>query len=164
MREPYGEGPASHPDPKPCVRNPRGTGRSVGRGTREAGIELRNHVLREVRAQSVQRDEGNIARVAVVARPEAAPAQSETRCARGNSGNGTASPRVRLQKQAGCQRSQVVMVACYGTGSRTGVWYQRSDRTKGVRIPWRRLWREDAWPRRTCCGRPWPGFNTGGPR
>ena len=22
MKEPYGEGLASHPDPKPCVRNP----------------------------------------------------------------------------------------------------------------------------------------------
>jgi hypothetical protein len=51
-----------------------------------------------------------------------------------------------------------------GTGSRTGVWYHGSDRTKGAQVLRRRSWREATWPRRTRCSRPRPGHRTGDTR
>src|SRR5262245_29270093 len=42
MKEPYIEGPATHDDPESCGCIPRGSARSVDRGTCGLGIEPRN--------------------------------------------------------------------------------------------------------------------------
>ncbi len=47
MKEPHREGVAHRPDPESCVGVPQGRRRSVDRGTRRPGIELRNHEIRD---------------------------------------------------------------------------------------------------------------------
>ena len=162
MKEPYGEGPASHPIPKQCVRNPRGAGRSVGRGTHEPGIELRNQDANGTQMPNLFNR--------VKARPEGPLWQGPRRSPR--------SRRPGAREETSGSEPRDPVYACIagrppkangrtggiGAGSRTGEWYLRSDRTKGARIPWRRTWREAARPRRTRCRRPRPGFKTGGAR
>jgi hypothetical protein len=163
MKEPHGEGLASHPDPKPCVRNPKGAGRSVGRGTREAGIELRNHVLREVGPNLFN---------GVKAIPQGSMMLRDPRRRPRSLRPGTREETQETEPRDpvyACNAGQLPKAhsrdgGMNDMGSRTGVWYQRSDRTKGARIPWRRSWREAAWPRRTRCSRPRPGYKTGGSR
>jgi hypothetical protein len=46
MKAPYVEGVANHDGPESCDRAPRGTGRSVDRGTHGQGIEPRNQPIR----------------------------------------------------------------------------------------------------------------------
>lgn len=163
MKEPHGKGPASHPDPEPCARNPQGAGRSVGRGTRESGIELRNRFCsghkgptRTVggRLHRTGRSWRDLRR-----RPRSRrPGTLEETLGSEPRGPVYACKAGRLPKAYGRDGG------ANGTGSRTGVWYQRSDRTKGARFPWRRSWREATRPRRTRCSRPRPGFKTGGAR
>ncbi len=46
MKEPYGEGLATHAGPESCVWHPRGCRRSVDRGTCGLGIEPRKTLIR----------------------------------------------------------------------------------------------------------------------
>lgn len=63
MKDTVWERPSQPPSPEPCGGNPQGVRRSVGRGTREAGIELRNRRLGD--AQPVRNGEGNTDRSAM---------------------------------------------------------------------------------------------------
>ena len=167
MKELYGEGLASHPDPKPCGRNPQGAGRSVGRGTREAGIELRNHAIPGTsKAQPVGKGEGNTAR-AVWLGPRRRPRSQRPGTREETSGSEPRDP-VYARHAGRPPKVHSRTGGTYGTGGQTSAWYLRSNRTKGARIPRRRLWREGARPRgskvnqttpraqnRCCCDRCW---------
>lgn len=163
MKEPYREGLASHPNPEPCARNPQGTGRSVGRGTREPGFELRNHGEFGTKGPNRYRLVKAISQGPIWRGLRRRPRSQRPGAREETSGSEPRGPVYacnagRLPKASGRDGDM------YGTGSRTGVWYLRSDRTKGARIPWRRSWREAARPRRTRCRRPRPGSKTGGAR
>lgn len=163
MKEPYGEGPASHPDPEPCARNPQGAGRSVGRGTREPGFELRNHgefgkEWPNPYWRGKATPQGPSGRG-----PRRRPRSRRPGAREETSGSEPRGP-VCACKAGRLPKAHGRDGGVNGTGSRTGVWYLRSDRTKGARFPWRRSWREAARPRRTRCSRPRPGFKTGGAR
>lgn len=162
MKEPYGEGPASHPTPKPCAGNPQGAGRSVGRGTHEAGIELRNQG-----PIGKQMPNPYSSVKAIPERPLWLGLRRSPRSQRPGTREETSRSEPRgpvYACKAGRPSKAYGRTGGIGAGSRTGVWYQRSDRTKGARRPWRRSWREDTRPRRTRCRRPRPGFKTGGAR
>ncbi len=162
MKEPYGEGLTSHSDPKPCARNPKGAGRSVGRGTRKPGIELRNHGEFGKQMPNLYRLRKAIPDGPQWFGPSRSPRSQRPGACEETSGSEPRDPAYACN--AGRPPKAYGRTGGNGAGSRTGVWYQRSDRTKGARIPWRRSWREDTRPRRTRCSRPRPGFKTGGAR
>src|SRR5262245_50914581 len=81
MREPYIEGPATHDDPESCGCIPRGSARSVDRGTRGLGIEPRNQVDR---GADVVTEGGRPHEQAQQRECLLDPARSETPCTRGS--------------------------------------------------------------------------------
>jgi hypothetical protein len=162
MKESYGEGLASHSNPKPCVWNPQGAARSVGRGTREPGIELRNRAKFGTKGPRLYKVRKAIPYGSQWLDPRRRPRSQRPGAREEPSGSESRDPVYTCK--AGRPSKAYCRTGGVGAGSRTGVWYQRSDRTKGARMPWRRSWREDARPRRTCCSRPRPGFKTGGAR
>ena len=85
MREPYGEDPASRPDPESCVRTGNGAGEAL------TGAYVGPVSSCEIRSSGVptllSEAEGHTGGRAIGERPPD-PAQSETRCRRGNSTRG----------------------------------------------------------------------------
>src|SRR5262249_46593012 len=85
MREPYGEDPASHPDPESCVRTGNGAGEAL------TGAHVGPVSSCEIRSSGVptllSEAEGHTGGRALGERPPDPP-QSETRCMRGNSSRG----------------------------------------------------------------------------
>jgi hypothetical protein len=85
MREPYGEDPASHPDPESCARTGDGAGEAltVAHAGPVSSFEIRSSGV----PTRLSEAEGHTGGRALGERPPD-PAQSETRCRRGNSTRG----------------------------------------------------------------------------
>jgi RNA-directed DNA polymerase len=85
MKEPYGEDPASRPDPESCVHTGNGTGEAL------TGAHVGPVSSCEIRSSGVptllSEAEGHTGGRAIGER-SLDPAQSETRCMRGNSSHG----------------------------------------------------------------------------
>ena len=85
MKESYGKDPTSHPDPESCVGDRKGAGEAL------TGAHVGQPSSCEIRSSGVPTPlceaEGNI-EGGVIGKPTSDPAQSETRCMRGNSTRG----------------------------------------------------------------------------
>ena len=81
MKEPYIEGLATHDGPELCGCIPKGSGRSVDRGTRGLGIEPRNQSYQGADGVTLtgRRDEQAQQRASLLD-----PARSENSCTHGN--------------------------------------------------------------------------------
>ena len=85
MEEPYGEDPASRPDPESCVRTGNGAGEAL------TGAHAGQPSSCEIRSSGVptrfSEAEGHT-EVGAIGQPSSDPAQSETPCMRGTSSHG----------------------------------------------------------------------------
>ena len=85
MKEPYGEDPASRPDPESCVRigNDEGEALTGAHAGQPSSCELRSSGGPTPLCEAEGHTEGG-----VIGKPSPDPAQSETLCTRGNSPHG----------------------------------------------------------------------------
>jgi RNA-directed DNA polymerase len=85
MKEPYGEDPASRPDPESCARTGNGAGEALtgAHAGQPSSCEIRSSGV----STPLSEAEGHT-EVGVIGEPSSDPAQSETLCMRGNSSHG----------------------------------------------------------------------------
>ena len=85
MKEPYGEDPASRPDPESCVRTGNGAGEALtgAHAGQPSSCEIRSSGVPTLLSEA----EGHTGGRVIGKRPPD-PAQSETLCMRGNSSHG----------------------------------------------------------------------------
>ena len=85
MKEPYGEDPASRPDPESCVRTGNGAGEALtgAHAGQPSSCEIRSSGVPTLLSEAEGHTEDG-----AIGEPSPDPAQSETLCMRGNSSPG----------------------------------------------------------------------------
>ena len=85
MEEPYGEDPASRPDPESCVRTGNGAGEALtgAHAGQPSSCEIRSSGVPTLLSEAEGHTE-----VGAIGKPSSDPAQSETLCLRGDSSHG----------------------------------------------------------------------------